>query len=154
MTDWLSFWSKERRKLNKALEPFTHIYIPYGDERILPGDTIYCVGIEDGDLYLFTRVEIRRRSKDLDPTHIKSVLAHPKTKIVTDYNRPLPRPVVESLRYLRVNSSIRYKVEWRDKYKVEPQQFRGPSSLRELVQGAPNLDSLFASKSPPSPKRK
>lgn len=142
MADWLSVWSKEQRKQNRGLEPFTYIYIPYGDGRISPGDRVYCVGIENGDLYLFTRVEVRRRSKDPDPSHINSVLAYPKTKIITNYNRPLPRTVVEALEYLRVGSPTPYKVKWRSKRAIEPQQFRGPASLRELVEGAASLEAL------------
>jgi hypothetical protein len=142
MTDWLSVWSKERRKQNRALEPFTRIYMPYGVGRISSGDRAYCVGIEGGDLHLFTRVDVRRRSKDPDPTHINSVLAYPKAKITTNYNRPLPRAVVEALEYLRVGSSSPCKVKWRSRHTIEPQQFRGPASLRELVEGAPSLDAL------------
>jgi hypothetical protein len=39
MSDWLSFWNAERRRLARLEEPFTHIYIEYGEGKgIRPSD--------------------------------------------------------------------------------------------------------------------
>jgi hypothetical protein len=154
MGDWLSFWNKEQREQNKVREPFTHIYIAYGEQRISRRDKVYCVGIQDGDLHLFTRVEVAKLENDDDPDHVESILAFPKSKIITDYQLAVPLPCLKSLRYLRVGSSIPCPVKLTGKGKVVPMQFRGPASLRELVQGAGKLDSLFASKSPSAPRSK
>jgi hypothetical protein len=140
LTAWLSFWNKDERERNKAREPFEYIYVPYGEGHISVGDVIYCVGIEDKALRLFTRVEVDRLTDD--PEHTESIRAYPASKIATDYQRVVPDSCRETLRYRRVNSSTSEPIKMRGRA-VEPMQFRGPLSFSELAAGADCLDTLL-----------
>jgi hypothetical protein len=147
VADWLSFWNKTRKQKEAVLhgEVVEQIYVPYGEGRVSVGDSIYCVGIEAGKLLLITRVEVAKLSADHDPDHRESVVIDGAKKNTTkaDFKRKLPASTVKKLKYRRRDDSehnVKFKAEGGG---VEPGQFQGPASIRELSQGAVHLESLL-----------
>lgn len=150
MPDWLSFWNAKLREEQKALEPFTHIYIEYGEGLdIAEDDTIYCVGIEEGELRLFTRIEAGPVEPDTDPAHTASVAVWPKGggSITADYALAVSPTITKALEYKLKGGAVQ-GVKRNQTGGIEPQAFRGRSSVRELAAGADLLKALWESHHP------
>ncbi len=147
MADWLSFWNKDTRKQNKRKlkgKVVGSIYIPYGEGLVSRGDTVYCVGIEGGELLLITRVEVSKVLSHPQPKWI-SVSAAP-SNIVADYQRKVPKRVIKLLRFLHTNGHV-HKFEFNGA-SVKHAHFQGLSSVRELTKGATDLNALLTKKKP------
>jgi hypothetical protein len=147
VADWLSIWNKTRKRREAELQGdvIDEIYVPYGDNRVSVGDKIYCVGMEGGELFLIIRVEIAKLSPDPDAEHGESVLVDgaKSNTAKADYKRRVPTPTVKKLKYrLRddTEQGVKLKPEGGG---VEPGQFQGISSLRELTEGSAKLDALL-----------
>lgn len=147
VADWLSFWNRETRAENEprlAGQQVGEIYIPHGAERVAIGDRIYCVGVQDGRLLLITRIDAVSVTPDEDPNHVDSVLVREaENGIVAAYDRIVPAPVLQSLRYLRAGSTKPEPIKLTPTGGVVASAFQGRSSIRELVQGASALDVLL-----------
>jgi hypothetical protein len=147
VADWLSFWNKETRAGNEprlAGQEVEEIYIPHGAGRVAVGDRIYCVGVQDGSLLLITRIDAVRITPDEDPNHTDSVLVRgAENGIVAAYDRIVPSRVLQSLRYLRTESTKPDPIKLTPTGEVVASAFQGRASIRELVQGAGDLDALL-----------
>jgi hypothetical protein len=147
MADWLSFWNKETRAENEPRltgKEVGRIYIPYGAGRVAVGDRIYCVGIAGGELLLITRIDATSVKPDDNPKYIDSVLVDgAENGIVAAYDRTVPDRDLKAIRYLRANSTKPEPVKVTRTGDVVFSAFQGRSSIRELVQGASNLDVLL-----------
>jgi len=142
MADWLSFWNKDTRKQNKLKlkgKVVGSIYIPYGEGLVSKGDTVYCVGIEGGELLLITRVKVAKVLSHPQPQWV-SISAAP-TKVVADYQRTVPKKVIKLLRYRRKSGEER-GFDFNG-IKVKPSPFQGYASIRELSKGVSDLDALL-----------
>lgn len=142
MADWLSFWNKDTRAQNKLKlkgKVVGSIYIPYGEGLVAKGDTVYCVGIEDGELLLITRVKVAKVLSHPQPKWIRITAA--PSSVVADYKRTVPKPVIKLLRYRRKNGEER-SFEFNG-VKVKPSPFQGYASIRELSKGMVDLDALL-----------
>jgi hypothetical protein len=144
VTDWLSFWNRETRAENEprlAGQEVGEIYIPHGAGRVAIGDRIYCVGLQGGSLLLITRIDAVSVTPDEDPNHRDSVLVRgAENGIVAAYDRIVPAPVLQSLRYLRAGSTKPEPIRLTPTGDIVAAAFQGRSSIRELVQGASELD--------------
>ncbi len=148
VTDWLSFWNQATRAENEPRlvgREVGEIYIPHGAGRVAIGDRIYCVGVEDGSLLLITRLDAVSATPDDDPDQIDSVLVRGANNgIVAAYDRTVPASVLRSLRYLRVGRRRPEPIKLTPTGDVVAAAFQGRSSIRELVQGASDLDALLS----------
>ena len=145
MSHWLSFWNKDTRRLNGPLlqgDAVSAIYIPYGKQRVSRGDIIYCVGIENGDLRLITRLHAASLNDDLD--HRESVWVDyvEGEAVDADFQRVMPSAVVTAILYLHVDGS-EHRVRLGRGGRVLPHAFQGRSSIRELASGFQALDALL-----------
>lgn len=148
MSDWLSFWNAERRRLARLEEPFKYIYIEYGEGKgIGPGDVIYCVGIEKGDLHLFTRVEAGKVEPDPDPSYTKSVRVTPKVEgeFRADYLFKVKQLERDAVEYECANGVVQ-GIALTPAGGVVPQAFQGRASIRRIVAGAQGLADRWAEK--------
>jgi hypothetical protein len=142
VAEWLSFWNAETRARNEDLRggPIEGIYVPYGKGRISLGDVIYCVGIEDEELRLITRVRVG--SLDDDPKDEESVLIDAAEEDVdVDFDREVPPQVVQAIEYEHVDGS-KHRMPILA-VRINPSAFQGRSSIRALSEGAPDLDTLL-----------
>jgi hypothetical protein len=144
MATWLSFWNQET--VRRQRQPGTSdpdgpdIWVPWGRGKISPGDTVYCVGIDGGELLLYARVVAERiEVASIDHDTI-DVWAGPGQStftggiIVDDF-------VVDEMTY-RTSDGTAQGFKWKDGA-VLGTPFQGRASVRELVAGANSLDTLL-----------
>lgn len=148
MADWLSFWNQDTRAKKSKLKGKVvgSIYIPYGNGLVHTGDTVYCVGIEGGELLLITRIEVAKTGKHPNPRWI-NVTAAP-SNVAADYGRKVPKHAIKLLRFLHTDGQV-HKFEFNGA-SIKHAHFQGLSSVRKLTKGAPDLDALLAAKKPAS----
>jgi hypothetical protein len=153
MMDWLSFWNAGTlRRSEEELdgEVVDSIYIPFGKNEIELGDTIYCVGIEGGELRLLTRLVAASLSDDLEHAESVRVTANSDVPVI-DYDRGVPPDVLAVIRFAQTDGSEHSVVTDGDRGPhVDGHRFQGRSSLRRLVAGAAELDALLVSSAPPT----
>jgi hypothetical protein len=143
MAEWLSFWNAQTRLRNEDLQggPVEGIYVPYGKGKISRGDVIYCVGIDDEELRLITRIRVG--SLDDDPEDEESVLiddaeAEP---VDVDLDREVTPGAAQAIEYEHVDGS-KHRLPITGLL-IDPSPFQGRASIRELREGAAELDSLL-----------
>jgi hypothetical protein len=143
MAEWLSFWNAETRARNGDLHggPVEDIYVPYGKGKISHGDVIYCVGIEDEELRLITRIRVG--SLDDDPADEESVLIEDAEEepVDVDLDRLVTFEAAHAIRYEHVDGS-KHRLTITGVL-IDPSPFQGRSSIRELREGSAQLDSLL-----------
>lgn len=144
MAEWLSFWDKETRSYNAALAGgrVDEIYVPYGRGKIGRRDRIYCVGIEQGRLLLITRVRAALLEADIGDDEMVYIDDSDEEYVEADFNRKVPRGVVDALRVIYANGS-EHPIRCDAAGRVQGNAYQGRSSIRELASGADELDVLL-----------
>ncbi len=147
MAEWLSFWNAETRRRNEADlrgHVVSPIYVPFGMDHLKRGDTIYCFGIEDGTLYLITRLIVG--TLDEDPEHQESLLVEgaEDDEVEADYDRAVPEEVIGAVRYLHANGSEHRLIDAMADGWLDGSHFQGRASLRELSAGGNELEGLLS----------
>jgi len=135
MTDWLSFWNTTQRRKSAADVGVTYrrAFVPWGRGKVHVGDTIFAVGIDNGDLLLIT---------DLHPERVRSSRGVPGqvdiwsdgTRAPIALDRVVPQRVVDRIRFRRADGSEGHFTR-DDTGRLRGQQFQGRASLRALKAG-------------------
>jgi hypothetical protein len=103
--DWIAFWNQALRRKQRAgtvrHSSDADIWVPYGHGKLSVGDSVYCVGIDDGELLLFGRVQIGRMAVDDAHPESLDVWAKPGTKTPFRDDRVLARSIVDRLVYIK-----------------------------------------------------
>jgi hypothetical protein len=118
------------------------IWVPYGAEKLAVGDSVYCVGIDAGELLLFGRVTVGRMDVDLNHRASLDVWAAPGGSAFRD-DRVLSAAIVDGLRYLKADGTEQ-RFARNATGAISGSPFQGRSSIRQLWQGHEALDRAVA----------
>jgi hypothetical protein len=147
---WLSFWNEQtrrgqgRRRRPHASATGAEIYVPYGEGKLAVGDTVYCVGVDEGELLLFDRVVVGRMDVDLGDSESLDVWSERGTGTPFQDARVVDDPTIDSLIYLHADRT-EHRVPRDASGRVRGNAFQGRASIRELVRGFESLDRLSES---------
>lgn len=144
---WLSFWNQKTRAKHRG-DGIRHptdadIWVPYGAERLAVGDSVYCVGIDAGELLLFGRVTVGRMDADLNHHSSLDVWAAPGGLTAFRDDRVLSATIVDGLVYLKADDTEqRFARDASGAISGSP--FQGRASIRQLWKGHESLDRAVA----------
>jgi hypothetical protein len=147
---WLSFWNEQtrsgqgRRRRAHASAADAEIYVPYGDGKLAVGDTVYCVGVDEGELLLFGRVVVGRIDVDLGERESLDVWSQRGTGTPFQDDRVVDDPTVDSLIYLHADRT-EHRIPRDASGRILGNAFQGRASIRELARGFESLDRLSES---------
>lgn len=144
LAEWLSFWNQETRERNANLAngAVDQIYVPYGRGKIGRRDRIYCVGIENGQMLLITRVRAALLEADIADDEMIYIDDSDEEYVEVDFDRKVPTRVVDLLRVIYANGS-EYPISRDEAGRVQGNAYEGRSSIRELAAGADELHVLL-----------
>jgi YD repeat-containing protein len=145
---WLSFWDEKTRARQRG--PGTgrtstsdaDIYVPYGQDKLAKGDSVYCVAVEEGGLWLFGRVIVGRMAEDPEHAESLDVWAEPGTETTwCEEDCVVDESAVDELVYQDADGT-EHRMPRDSSGRLVADAFQGRSSIRELARGSEALDQL------------
>jgi YD repeat-containing protein len=149
---WLSFWDEETRAgqgksgTGRTRTSDADIYVPFGQDKLAKGDSVYRVAVVEGELWFFGRVIVGRMAEDPEHAESLDVWAEPGTETTwCEDDCEVDESVVDELVYLDADGT-EHRVPRDGSGRLVGDDFQGGASLRELVRGSKALDQ-FAERS-------
>jgi YD repeat-containing protein len=143
---WLSFWDEKTLALQRGTgtgrtsKSDADIYVPYGQDRLAKGDTVYCVAVGEGELWLFGRVIVGRMAEDPEHAESLDVWAEPGTETTwCEDECMVDESAVDELVYLDADGT-EHRMPRDASGRLIADAFQGRSSIRELAHGSKALD--------------
>jgi YD repeat-containing protein len=145
---WLSFWDEKTRARQRRTgtgqtsTSDADIYVPYAQDKLAKGDSVYCVAVEEGELWLFGRVIVGRTAEDPEHAESLDVWAEPGTETTwCEEDCVVDESAVDELVYLDADGT-EHRVPRDASGRLVADDFQGRASLRELARGSEALDQL------------
>ena len=139
---WLSFRDEKTRprRTGEGTSGDAEIYVPYGQGKLGKGDSVYCVAVEESKLVFFCRVIVARIARDPEHAEGLDVWAGPGSAWCEE-DCVVGDDAVDELAYLDAGGKER-QLPRDASGALVGDDFRGPSSIRELARGGEVLDRL------------
>jgi hypothetical protein len=145
---WLSFWDEKTRASQRGTgtgrtsRSEADIYVPYGQDKLAKGDSVYCVAVEEGELWLFGRVIVGRMAEDPEHAESLDVWAEPGTETTwCPDDCVVDGSAVDELVYLDADGT-EHRMPQDESGRLVADAFEGRSSIRELARGSEALDQM------------
>ena len=118
------------------------LYVPFGQDKLETGDSVYRVAVDEGELWFFGRVVVGRTAEDPEHAEGLDVWAEPGTETTwCEDDCVVDQSVVDELVYLDADG-VEHRMARDASGGVDGRAFRGRSSLLELAGGSKALDQL------------
>lgn len=147
-THWLSFWDEKTRArqrrtgAGRTSTSDADIYVPYGQGKLAKGDSVYCVAVEEGELWFFGRVIVGRTAEDPEHAESLDVWAEPGTETTwCEEDCVVDESAVDELVYLDADGS-EHRMPRDPSGRLVAEAFQGRSSIRELARDSKALDQV------------
>jgi hypothetical protein len=144
----MSFWNQKTRARQRRTGTArtstngAHIHVPYGQDKLAKGDSVYRVAVEEGELWLFGRVIVGRMAEDPEHAESLDIWAEPGTETTwCEDDCVVDGSVVDELVYLDADGT-EHRMPRDASGRLVPDAFQGRSSIRELARGSEALDQL------------
>jgi hypothetical protein len=139
---WLSFWSEKTAGIGRTSIRDGAIYVPFGQDKLAKGDSVYRVAVVEGELWFFGRVIVGRMAEDPEHAESLEVWAEPGTQTSWCEEECVVDPnAVDQLVYLDADG--REQRMPRDAPgRLDGDAFQGSASIVELTGGSKALDHL------------
>ena len=145
---WLSFWNEEtrarRRRAGTAStsKSDADIHVPYGHDKLAKGDSVYRVGVKEGELWLFGRVIVGRMADDPEHPESLDVWSEPGTETSwCEDDCVVDERAVDELVYLDADGR-EHRMPRDGSGRLVAKAFQERSSIRELAGGSQALDRV------------
>ena len=146
---WLSFWNEKTRArrrrtgTGRTSTSEADIYVPYGQGKLAKGDSVYCVAVEEGELWFFGRVIVGRMAEDPEHAESLDVWAEPGTETTwCEDDCVVDESAVGELVYLDADGT-EHRMPRDPSGRLVADAFEGRSSIRELARGSKALDQVL-----------
>jgi hypothetical protein len=150
-TYWSSYWNRETRERHKDpdwldgdvdSEDRGDIWVRYGGGKISRGDTVYCIGVENGTLMLFGGLVVGRLSPDSENPLDLNLWFASGTEVEFLYDHcEVSDEVADQIVYLREGDMSEHHIARDGRGRLLATAFQGPNSVRRLVRGHRLLDT-------------
>jgi hypothetical protein len=139
---WLSFWSEKAMGNGRAPTDDAALYVPFGQNKLETGDSVYRVAVVEGELWFFGRVVVGRTAEDPEHADGLDVWAEPGTETTwCEDDCVVDQSVVDELLYLDADG-VEQRMPRDASGRVDGSAFRGRASILELAAGSKALDQL------------
>jgi YD repeat-containing protein len=145
---WLSFRNEKTRPrqrrtgTGRTSTSDADIYVPWGQDKLAKGDSVYRVAVEEGELWLFGRVIVGRMAEDPEHAESLDVWAEPGTETTwCEDDCVVDESAVDELLYLDTDGT-KHRMPRDASGRLIANAFQGRSSIRELARGSKALDQL------------
>ena len=145
---WLSFWNEKtparqrRTGTSRTSTSDADIYVPYGQDKLAKGDSVYCVAVDEGEFWFFGRVVVGRMAEDPEHAESLDVWAEPGTETTwCEDECAVDESVVDELVYLDADGK-EHRMPRDASGGLLADAFQGRSSIPELARGSKALDQL------------
>lgn len=144
---WLSFWNQDTRRAQQqprsgGNRSGAELWIPHGRGLVKQGHRVFCVGVADGEMRFYASVEVGQTRPDPDHNDSVDVWSAAGTAKWADPDIIVPREVVARLLYAHTDGTT-HRIALTRNGAVSGNSFQGKASLRELIDGWAELDSLL-----------
>jgi YD repeat-containing protein len=145
---WLSFRNERTRArrrrtgTGRTSTSEAGIQVPYGQDKLAKGDSVYRVAVVEGELWLFGRVIVGRMAEDPEHAESLDVWAEPGTETTwCEDDCVVDESAVDELVYLDADGT-EHRMPRDASGRLVADAFQGRSSIRELARGSEALDQL------------
>jgi hypothetical protein len=139
---WLSFWSEKTTGTGRTSKSDADIYVPFGQDKLAKGDSVYRVAVVEGELWFFGRVIVGRMAEDPEHTESLDVWAEPGTETTwCEEDCVVDESVVDELVYLDADGT-EHRMPRDASGRLDGNAFQESSSILELAGGSKALDQL------------
>jgi YD repeat-containing protein len=145
---WLSFRNERTRArrrrtgTGRTSTSEAGIQVPYGQDKLGKGDSVYRVAVVEGELWLFGRVIVGRMAEDPEHAESLEVWAEPGTETTwCEDDCVVDEGAVDELVYLDADGT-EHRMPRDASGRLVADAFQGRSSIRELARGSEALDQL------------
>ena len=137
---WLSFWSEKTAGMGRTSTGDGAIYVPFGQDKLAKGDSVYRVAVVEGELWFFGRVIVGRMAEDPEHKGSLEVWAEPGTESTwCEDDCMVDESVVEELVCLDADGT-EHRLPRDESGRLDGDAFQGSSSIVELAGGSKALD--------------
>jgi hypothetical protein len=139
---WLSFGDEKTRGTGTDRTSDADIYVPFGQDKVEKGDSVYRVAVVEGALWFFGRVIVGRTAEDPEHAESLDVWAEPGTETTWCEDDCVVDPnVVDEVVYLDADGK-EHRMPRDESGRLVGDAFEGRSSICELSRGTKALDQL------------
>ena len=139
---WLSFWSEKTTGTGRTSTSDADIYVPFGQDKLAKGDSVYRVAVVQGELWFFGRVIVGRMAEDPEHAESLDVWAEPGTETTwCEEDCVVDESMVDELVYLDADGR-EHRMPRDASGRLDGNAFQGSSSILELAGGSKALDQL------------
>jgi hypothetical protein len=139
---WLSFWNEKTTGTGRTSTSDADIHVPFGQDKLATGDSVYRVAVVEGKLWFFGRVIVGRMVEDPEHAESLDVWAEPGTETTwCEDDCVVDDSVVDELVYLDADGT-EHRMPRDESGRLDGNAFQERSSIVGLVGGSKGLDQL------------